>query len=150
MKILIVHGPNLDCLGKREKGYYGDMTLLELNKEIDKIANGLELEVSCIQSNCESTIVDAIHSAKTDFNGIIINPAGFGYSSISIRDALVYSKLPIIEVHLSNIHKRESFRHRTVVADICHGQISGFKESSYFLALRAMNSIFEDNVIFTE
>jgi 3-dehydroquinate dehydratase-2 len=139
MKILVIHGPNLNLLGKREPGIYGSLTLNEINERIKKSAHDLGFETSIIQSNSESEIIEAIH--KADYDVLIINPAAFTHTSIAIRDAISGVGRPAIEVHISNIHKREEFRRRSYIAEVCVGQISGFGPDSYILALIASKNI---------
>ncbi len=134
-RIHVIHGPNLDVLGERESDFYGDLTLLQLNDEISRYAEKLGLDVTILQSNRENEIVDAIRRAATSADGLIINPAGLGYSSLALRDAVLMCRMPVIEVHLSNIHARETFRQRTMIADVCTGQIAGFRHFSYLAAL---------------
>jgi len=138
MKILVIHGPNLNMLGTRETDKYGIKTLNHINNAILELASELDVEVEICQSNHEGDIVDKIQDAAENFNGILINPAAYTHTSVAIRDAVLAVKLPCIEVHLSNIHSREEFRHHSYMASVCIGQISGFKEDSYLLGLRAM------------
>jgi 3-dehydroquinate dehydratase II len=137
-RILILHGPNLNCLSRREKGYYGSQSLEDINETIRTVAVEQDIEIEIIQSNDESRIVEAIQTAENSCDGIILNPAGFGYTSIAIRDAVILAGIPVVEVHISNIHARESFRRRSVIAPVCIGQISGFKALSYCLGLQAI------------
>jgi 3-dehydroquinate dehydratase II len=138
LKFLVIHGPNLDQLGQREESLYGTISLESINLLISKHAESLSIEVEIMQSNDEGVIIAAILAARTKCDGIIINPAGFGYSSIGIRDAITAVRLPVVEVHLSNIHAREPFRRNTLIAPIAIGQISGFKATSYLLAVTAL------------
>ena len=137
-RVLVVHGSNLNLLGEREPEIYGKTTLAEINKRIESLAGDLGLEVRIVQSNHEGEIVEAIQDARNWANGIIINPAGFTTTSVSVLDAIASTNLPAIEVHLSNIHAREEFRRRSVVAAATIGQISGFGPDSYLLALRGL------------
>ena len=142
MKVLVIHGPNLNMLGMREPEHYGSLTLADIDASIHTLAGELSLEVDCFQSNIEGEIVGRIQQAgqgSTDL--IIINPAAFTHTSVAIRDALLAVGTPTIEVHLSNIHKREEFRKHSFVADIAVGQISGFGPESYLLALRAVAQV---------
>lgn len=139
MKALIIHGPNLNLLGKREPNIYGTLNLNEINERINKTASELGLETTIIQSNSESEIIEAIH--RDDYDILIINPAAFTHTSVAIRDAISAIGRPAIEVHLSNIHKREDFRRRSFIAEVCEGQISGFGAESYILALIASKNI---------
>jgi 3-dehydroquinate dehydratase II len=138
MKILVLHGPNLNLLGMREPGLYGNQTFNEINASISSLADELGIEVSIFQSNAEGELIDKIHSAIGAFDGIVINPAAYTHTSIAIRDALSAVALPVVEVHLSNIHRREEFRARSFIAPIAVGQISGFGPDSYLLGLRAI------------
>ncbi len=137
-KILVIHGPNLNTLGKREPEIYGSTSLSDINKDMAKDGKQLGLTVETFQSNNEGDIVEKIQKAAGKFKGIVINPAAYTHTSIAIRDALLLLDVPIIEIHLSNIYKREPFRHKSMVADIAHGQISGFGVHGYTLALEAM------------
>lgn len=137
-KILVLNGPNLNCLGERETDIYGSLTLEEINLAIKEKAKALKLQVECLQSNHEGELVSAIQEAPKKFNGIIINPAAYTHTSIAIRDALLGINLPTLEVHLSNIYKREPFRHHSYIAAAVRGQISGLGVEGYLLALEAM------------
>lgn len=139
--VLVIHGPNLNLLGKREPGIYGILTLSEINNRILARAKELNIAVDCIQSNHEGNIVDAIQTSEGQYDVIIINAAAFTHYSIAIRDAIAAVAVPVIEVHLSNIFKRESFRHNSVISPVVYGQISGFGEKSYLLALEAAAGI---------
>lgn len=138
MKILVLHGPNLNMLGIREPEKYGYRTLNDINKELNELAQRLNIYIEFFQSNHEGALVDKIQSAHNEFDGILINPAAYTHTSIAIRDAIVSVNIPAIEVHLSNIHSREEFRQHSYIAPVCVGQISGFKGNSYKLALMAM------------
>ena len=137
-KILVINGPNLNMLGKREPDIYGEKTLLDIEKELKEEAKKLKVEVTFFQSNSESTIVEKIQKEAKNHDGIIINPASFTHTSIAIRDGLIFSGLPIVEVHISNIYKREPFRHKSFIADIAIGQITGFGSYGYIMALFAI------------
>ena len=136
--ILVVHGPNLNMLGKREPEHYGSRTLEEIDASLHAKAAELGLEISTFQSNHEGEIVESIQKGVGRVHGLIINPAAFTHTSVAIRDAILILDVPTIEVHLSNIHKRESFRQRSFVADIATAQISGLGASGYLYALEAM------------
>ena len=136
-RVLVLHGPNLNLLGKREPEIYGATTLENINDMLNARAAALGLEVVIIQTNYEGKLVDAIQQAQDNYACIIINPAAFTHYSIAVRDALAAVRVPAIEVHLSNIYRREEFRHHSVIAPIAIGQIAGFGANSYLLALEA-------------
>ena len=151
-KILVIHGPNLNMLGKREPDLYGHQSLDEINAALKAQADRLGLFIETFQSNHEGDIVDKIQQAHDSFHGIIINPAAYTHTSIAIRDALIMLDIPVIEIHLSNIYKRESFRHSSMISDIATAQVAGFGPYGYTLALKGMaqeltvlNSTFELN-----
>lgn len=137
-KVLLIHGPNLNLLGVREPHVYGAVSLPEINRRMELLALDLDVELECFQSNHEGAIVDRIHQAYAFQDGILINPGAFTHYSYAIRDALSSVGLPFVEVHLSNIHAREPFRHQSVMAALAIGQISGFGPFSYELGLRAL------------
>ena len=138
MKILILHGPNLNLLGTREPEIYGSMTLESLNEQLIAEGQKMETEVTCQQSNHEGTLIDALHSANEWADGVIFNPAGYTHTSIALRDAIASIEIPVVEVHLSNVYAREEFRHKSLVSAVCVGKISGFGWMSYKLALNAL------------
>jgi len=139
LKILIIHGPNLNLLGRREPETYGSQTLADINSELLELGNTLNASVSNYQSNHEGELIDCLHQAGLDgVDGIVINPAAYTHTSIALRDALLGIDIPFIEVHLSNVHKRESFRHQSFLSNIALGVIAGFGSSSYTLALRGL------------
>ncbi|MGI6318645.1 MAG: type II 3-dehydroquinate dehydratase [Dethiobacteria bacterium] len=138
---LVLHGPNLNLLGRREVGIYGSMTLEDINNLLHKEAERLSVKVECYQSNSEGALLDYIHRAPEKYDGIIINPGAYTHYSIALRDGLAGIDLPAVEVHLSNIYAREEFRHRSVIAPVVQGQISGFGPQSYLLALQALCNI---------
>lgn len=138
MKILVIHGPNLNLLGKREPDQYGTLTLEEINEKIVLQAQKENVEVKIMQTNAEGEIIAEIHRALGNFDGIIINPAAYTHTSIALRDALLAVNLPTVEVHLSNIYKREDFRQKSMISDVAIGVISGFREQSYLLGLEAL------------
>jgi 3-dehydroquinate dehydratase II len=142
-KIILIHGPNLNLLGMREPGIYGNKTLDEINKDIFNKASLLNVDVDIFQSNHEGEIVDYLHKNYGIADGIIINPGGLTHYSIVLRDALLALMLPIIEVHISNIYQREDFRHISVIAPIAVGQICGLGPDVYLLALESMTNIFK-------
>ena len=136
--ILVLHGPNLNLLGQRETGVYGRLTLVEIDAAIAQHAHARGVKVECRQSNHEGVLVDAIHAAAGQgFAAIVINPGAFTHYSYALREAIASVVLPVVEVHLSNLYARESFRHRSVTAPVCRGQISGFGSQSYLLGLDA-------------
>ena len=134
-KVLIIHGPNLHLLGRRETNIYGKLTLKNLNQGLERLAKINNLSIEICQSNAEGEIVEKI--TKTDYNFLIINPAAYTHTSVAIRDAILAVNKPTIEVHLSNIYKREEFRKISLISDIVMGSISGLGQWSYFLALEA-------------
>jgi 3-dehydroquinate dehydratase II len=138
MKILILHGPNLNLLGLREPEIYGKVTLADIDSKIEELAREEQITVTTLQSNHEGALVDEIQKAKDWANGIVINPGGYTHTSVAIRDAVAAVGIPTIEVHLSNVHAREEFRHHSYIAPVALGQICGFGAQSYQLALRAM------------
>lgn len=140
MKLLIIHGPNMDMLGKRDKSIYGSNTIEDINNLLYLRSKELNFEIDIFQSNCEGQIIDKLHQViDSDFHGVIINPGGYTHYSIAIRDAIEILSVPVIEVHLSNIFGREIFRQNSVIAPVCKGQISGFGVYSYILALEFFN-----------
>ncbi len=140
MRILIIHGPNLNLLGKRETSVYGDLTLEDINRSLKRLAKELGVEIVIRQSNHEGDIVDMIQNSG-GFDAIVINPAAYTHTSVAIRDAIAAVNVPAIEVHISNIHKREEFRHKSLIAPVASGQVTGFGPDSYMLGLRAAVSI---------
>jgi 3-dehydroquinate dehydratase-2 len=137
-RIAVVHGPNLNLLGTRETGIYGVKTLDQINAELAAEASRLKIDLDFFQANSEGAIVDHLHACLGRVDGVVINAAAYTHYSIAIRDAIAAIKLPVVEVHLSNIHKREEFRHVSVIAPVCVGQISGFGSHSYVLGLMAL------------
>lgn len=133
--VLVIHGPNLNMLGKREPDIYGHQTLNDINAKLMAQADKRGLDIETFQSNHEGDIVEKIQHAQGTFHGIIINPAAYTHTSIAIRDALMMLDIPIVEIHLSNIYKREPFRHTSMISDIVTAQISGFGPHGYILAL---------------
>lgn len=136
-KILVINGPNLNLLGTREKDVYGTGTLSEIAAAVNNEAKLLGMDADFIQTNYEGEIIDKIHEARGNYDLLIINPGAYTHYSIAIRDAIKAVELPCIEVHLSNIHAREEFRSKSVIAPVCTGQISGFGANSYIVALKA-------------
>ncbi len=135
-KVLVIHGPNLDLLGKRETDIYGKDTIDAINSEMKKVAAKEGIDIEFYQSNHEGDIVDKI--GATDADGILINPAAYTHTSVAICDALGAKKVPSVEVHLSNIYAREEFRHKSLVAPVVSGQVTGFGKNSYIFGLRAL------------
>lgn len=146
-KILVIHGPNLNLLGKREPGIYGKVSIEKINQSLKKLADKHKLKVDFFQSNHEGELVSKIGEAKEEFDAILINPAAYTHTSVAIRDAVLAAKLPTVEVHLSNIYAREEFRHHSMVAGVARGQISGFGPQSYELGLLALASILESKKV---
>jgi 3-dehydroquinate dehydratase-2 len=138
--ILVLHGPNLNLLGKREPSIYGSITLEQINLLLTEEAKYLEVIVTCVQSNHEGMLIDTIHQAWGQHQGIIINAGAYTHTSVAIRDALLGVKIPTVEVHLSNIYQRENFRHHSYIAPVAIGQISGFGADSYRLGLHGLVS----------
>jgi 3-dehydroquinate dehydratase II len=139
VNVLVIHGPNLNLLGKRETSIYGTKSLDAINRNITALASELGMQIKIVQLNSEGEILDTIH--KDGYDALIINPAAYTHTSVAIRDAIAAVGKPAIEVHLSNIHKREDFRRKSFIAEVAYGQISGFGPESYLLALRAVKSI---------
>ena len=139
LRILVLHGPNLNLLGTREQSIYGTASLDAVDSAISKLAEELAIEIDIRQSNSEGELVTWIQEARSGYQGIIINPGGYTHTSIAIRDALAAVALPTIEVHLSNIHQREEFRHRSYIAGVVVGQIAGLGPTGYLLALRGLH-----------
>ncbi|MER3447148.1 MAG: type II 3-dehydroquinate dehydratase [Candidatus Dadabacteria bacterium] len=138
MKILIIHGPNLNLLGKREPQIYGNTTLEGINSLLKKEADALEVEIEFFQSNSEGEIVTEIQEAMGRFNGIVINPGAYTHTSVAIRDAITAVGIPTVEVHISNIYRREDFRKNSFISGVALGVISGFGSDSYLLGLRGL------------
>lgn len=136
--IIVLHGPNLNLLGLREPEVYGSVTLDQINTLLQKESEKLQVLICCLQSNHEGVLVDAIHQARDKHQGIIINAGAYTHTSVAIRDALAGVNIPTVEVHLSNIYQRETFRHHSYIAPIVVGQISGFGANSYILGLQAL------------
>ena len=138
VKLLILNGPNLNRLGSREPGIYGAETLADVESKLDKLASLHDVELSFFQSNWEGALVDKIHEADdVGLDGIVFNPGAFTHYSIALRDAIASVDVPVIETHISNIHSREPFREKSVIAPVCIGQLSGFGTNGYQLAFQA-------------
>lgn len=140
-KILVLLGPNLNMVGVREKGIYGEESSESIEIQIRKYADEKGLSAEVFQSNHEGDLIEKIHSSKGNFDGVIINAGALTHYSYALRDAIACVKIPFIEVHMSNIHAREDFRHISVIAPVCAGQIAGFGKNSYFLAINALKDM---------
>lgn len=140
MRVLVIHGPNLNLLGKREPEIYGSTTLEEINSMIAGEARTLDVEVEFYQSNVEGEIVGKIQEAMGRFDGIVINPAAYTHTSVAIRDAISATAIPSVEIHISNIFKREEFRHKSFISPVAIGVVTGFGIEGYLLALRGLVS----------
>ena len=143
-KILIINGPNLNLLGEREQSQYGKNTLKDIENECDKLSEEFNDKIEFFQSNIEGEIVNKIQQVRNEFNGVIINAAGFTHTSVSIRDALEILKIPIIEVHISNIYKREEFRQKSLISGVVTGGIFGLGAECYILAIKALQSLMKN------
>jgi len=143
-RILVIHGPNLNMLGSREPGHYGHQTLADITEKLIALGDSLAVEIVSFQSNHEGELVDRIQQAASEHvDGIVINPAAYTHTSIALRDALLAMAIPFIEVHLSNIHSREEFRHRSLLADAATGIVAGFGATSYLLARRGLTDFLQ-------
>jgi 3-dehydroquinate dehydratase-2 len=144
MKILILHGPNLNLLGTREPEIYGSLTLADINAKLAELAADHQGELVCRQSNHEGDLVDALHDARTWADGVVFNPGAYTHTSIALRDAISAIGIPVVEVHLSNVYRREEFRHVSMISAVCIGKVVGFGWRSYVLGLRALMEILSD------
>lgn len=138
MKILILHGPNLNLTGMREPDVYGSVTLGDIDARLVTLGRELGAEVTCRQSNHEGVLIDALHEARTVMDGVVLNAGGYTHTSVALRDAVAAIAIPVVEVHMSNIYAREEFRHTSLLAPVCRGSICGFGWQSYALGLRAI------------
>ena len=143
-KIIIINGPNLNLLGEREQSQYGSITFAQLKEKCLEKTNELNLDLNFTQSNIEGEIVTIIQNARNEYDGMIINAAGFTHTSVSIRDALDIYKKPIIELHISNIYKREEFRHKSIISNVVTGIICGLGANGYILAINAMHELLKN------
>ncbi len=143
-KIIIINGPNLNLLGEREQSQYGSITFIQLKKKCLEKTKELNLDLNFTQSNIEGEIVTIIQNARNEYDGMIINAAGFTHTSVSIRDALDIYKKPIIELHISNIYKREEFRHKSMISSVVTGMICGLGANGYILAINAMHELLKN------
>ncbi len=138
MRILVLHGPNLNLLGQREPEVYGRTTLAEIDAALSDLGEEIGASLESFQSNHEGALIDRIHAAVGEVDGILINPGGLTHTSVSLRDALLASDIPFVEVHLSNVHAREEFRRRSLISDVAVGQVSGLGAIGYELGLRGL------------
>lgn len=140
-KILVLLGPNLNMVGVREKGIYGSEDASSIEEQIKSYTQSNGFEADVFQSNHEGDLIDKIHASKDNYNGVVINAGALTHYSYALRDAIACIKIPFVEVHMSNIHSREEFRHTSVIAPVCVGQIAGFGKNSYFLAINALKDL---------
>ena len=138
MRLLVIHGPNLNLLGTREPEVYGSTTLADISADLDALAAELGVSLAHFQSNWEGALIDRIHAARGEVRGVLINPGGLTHTSVALRDALAAVALPFVEVHLSNVHAREPFRHTSLLSDLAAGVVVGFGPISYSLGLRGL------------
>ncbi len=143
-KIIILNGPNLNLLGEREKKQYGNFTLKDVEKTCKDFADNNNIALSLFQSNIEGELIEKIQTARNDQHGLIINAGGYTHSSVAIHDALKILKIPIIELHISNIYNREEFRHKSLISKLARGVICGFGADGYIMALKSMNKFIEE------
>ena len=140
-KIIILNGPNLNLLGEREKNQYGSFTLNDIEKNCKKFADSNNLDITLYQSNIEGEIVEKIQNSRKEYHGLIINAGGYTHTSVAIHDALKILKIPIIELHISNIYNREEFRHKSLISKVAKGVVCGFGAEGYIMSLEAMKKI---------
>ena len=146
MKILVLHGPNLNLLGTREPEIYGSLTLGDLNTKLIELGKDLGADLKCSQSNQEGELINLLQDAQMWADGVIFNPGGYTHTSVALRDAITAMRLPVIEVHLSNVYAREEFRHTSLISAVCKGKIVGFGWRSYTLGLRALTEILAESM----
>ena len=140
LNVLVLHGPNLNLLGTREPDVYGTDTLADIDSQLTALAEELKITIRIKQSNSEEVLIDSLHSSREWANGVLFNPGAFTHTSVALRDAIAAIDIPVVEVHLSNIHARESFRRDSLLAPVCIGSISGFGTKSYMLGLQALKT----------
>ncbi|MDP6587609.1 MAG: type II 3-dehydroquinate dehydratase [Anaerolineales bacterium] len=138
LNVLVLHGPNLNLLGTREPDVYGNDTLDDIDSQLTTLAEELKITIRIKQSNSEEVLIESLHSSREWANGVLFNPGAFTHTSVALRDAIAAIDIPVVEVHLSNIHARESFRRESLLAPVCLGSISGFGSQSYMLGLRSL------------
>src|SRR5712692_9117020 len=143
--VLVIHGPNLNLLGQREPEIYGRTRLGDIDRSLKQLGRELGLKVETFQSNSEGAIVDRIQRARGKCDVLLLNPGAYTHTSVAIRDAILAVDIPVIEIHLSNVYRREAFRHHSTIADVAHGRIMGFGAESYSLALRAARTLIESS-----
>ena len=143
IKIIILNGPNLNLLGEREKNQYGNFTLKDVEKKCSEYAIKNDINLTMLQSNIEGELIEKIQTSRNDNDGLIINAVGYTHTSVAIHDALKILKIPIIELHISNIYNREEFRHKSLISNVAIGVICGFGSNGYLMSLNAMNKFLE-------
>lgn len=144
MKILVLHGPNLNLLGTREPEVYGSLTLGEIDARLVELGKSLGAEVTCRQSNHEGALIDTLHEARTWADGVVFNPGGYTHTSVALRDAISAIGIPVVEVHLSNMYAREEIRHHSLLSPVCRGKITGFGWNSYMLGIQALKLLLDE------
>ncbi len=147
MKILVLHGPNLNLLGNREPEFYGSLTLGDINTKLIELGKEFGADLKCFQSNHEGALIDMLHEAQMWADGVIFNPGGYTHTSLALRDAIIAIGIPVVEVHLSNVYAREEFRHTSMISAVCKGKIVGFGWRSYLLGLRALVDVLGDSLV---